>query len=156
MRTHSSKQVLIQLSQRCLLGLGVALSPLVLVGCTVAETAPDSPSQQIEMPTVRLPSVRLSNRPPEAITALVAEREEETVAISGAIAQRAALLDGWLYEVRDETGSIWVLTDRSEPEVGEQVIVEGVLHYEPIVVGEIDAGDVYLQEKSYRVADDES
>ena len=32
----------------------------------------------------------------------------------------------------------------------QQVTVEGTLRYEPIVVGEIDAGDVYLEEQAYR------
>ena len=144
-----------QLSKFCLLLLGLAVSSWGLPACTVAETAPEDPTQQIEMPTIRLPSIRLSSRSPESIDTLVAERDEERVAISGTVAQRAGILDGWLYEVQDETGSVWVLTEHSQPNVGEMVTVEGVLHYEPIVVGEIDAGDVYLEEKSYQVTEEE-
>lgn len=128
-----------------------------LGSCTVAETTPDSPNSptpQLEMPAVRLPEIRLSNRTPEQIEALSVERQEDTVAISGIVTQKAAVLEGWLYEVQDETGSIWVLSDRTEPSVDESVIVEGVVHYEPVVVGELEAGGVYLEEKAYRLADE--
>lgn len=136
--------------------LGAACGTLGLVGCTVAETAPDSPASELEMPAVRLPSIRLSNRSPISIDSLAAEREDDTVAIAGTVTQKAAILEGWLYEVSDETASIWVLTERSEPVVDQRVTIEGIVHYEPIVVGEIDAGGVYLEEKSYRAADNEN
>jgi len=80
----------------------------------------------------------------------VPEQADDEVTISGAITQQAALLDGWLYEVQDETGSLWVRTNRAEPTVGELATVEGVLRYESIMVGEIDASDLYLEEQSYR------
>jgi len=83
------------------------------------------------------------------IASLMADREADRVAVSGTVTQRAAILDGWLYEVQDETGSLWVLTEQSEPVVGAIAKVEGIIRYESIVVGEIDAGSIYLEEQIY-------
>ncbi|MGD1896111.1 MAG: hypothetical protein ACFB16_04070 [Phormidesmis sp.] len=128
---------------------------LVLSACTVAETGGDASSEGLEsggleLPSVQMPALRLSSRTVVPIESLMAEGAGESVAVSGTVAQRVAILGGWLYEVQDDTGSLWVLTKRSEPTVGELATVEGVVHYEPIVVGEIDAGSVYLEEASYR------
>lgn len=130
-------------------GLLVAL----LTGCTASpETGQDSQPSEGALPTVRMPAI-FSNRSVEPIETLMAERAADTVVVTGVVTQRAALLEGWLYQVQDSTGSLWILTDRDQssvgPTVGAQVKVEGVLRYEPIVVGEIDAGDVYLEEIAY-------
>ncbi|MEM6868681.1 MAG: hypothetical protein AAF528_09910, partial [Cyanobacteria bacterium P01_C01_bin.121] len=92
----------------------------------------------------------------EPIDSLMADREADRVAVSGTVTQRAAILDGWLYEVEDETGRLWVLTERSEPELGAIATVEGIVRYEAIVVGEIDAGSVYLEEQAYEEQTQES
>lgn len=125
----------------------------LLTGCTSApEATPDSQQAEGALPTVRMPAI-FSNRSVEPIETLMAERAADTVVVTGMVTQRAALLEGWLYQVQDSTGSLWILTDRAQsvagPTVGAQVKVEGVLRYEPIVVGEIDAGDVYLEETAY-------
>ena len=134
----------------CLRSVGLGLSIVIvgLSGCSAADVSgPDAPAA--EMP-VRLPTVRLSSRPATAIDSLSENQVDKTVSVSGEVVQRAALLEGWMYQVQDETGSLWVLTNRSAPEVGEMATVEGSIRYEPIVVGEIDAGEVYLEEKGYR------
>ncbi|MEL6881144.1 MAG: hypothetical protein AAFY33_11900 [Cyanobacteria bacterium J06643_4] len=126
----------------------------LLTGCTsVPESAQDSQQAEGALPTVRMPAI-FSNRSVEPIETLMAERAADTVVVTGVVTQRAALLEGWLYQVQDSTGSLWILSDRTQsaavgPTVGAQVKVEGILRYEPIVVGEIDAGDVYLEETAY-------
>ncbi len=104
--------------------------------------------------SVRLPIIGLANRSTVPINSLTADQAEMTVAIAGTVAQRAPLLDkGWLYQVSDDSGSVWVLSDRTSPQVGETVTVDGIVRYEAIVTGEIDASEVYLQEQSSRQAD---
>ncbi|MEL6938075.1 MAG: hypothetical protein AAFO84_02670 [Cyanobacteria bacterium J06598_1] len=133
-----------------LCGVAVAAS-LTANGCaTVTETSPDSPEAARDVPTLQMPSIRLLAPSVVAIDSLVADRSEDTVAVSGTVSQRVAILDGWLYEVTDDTGRLWILTEQSEPTIGATATVEGILRYEPIVVGEIDAGDVYLEEQHYR------
>jgi hypothetical protein len=73
-----------------------------------------------------------------------------TVTIQGQVRQRIPLLQGWIYAVADDTGQIWVLTQQSTPQIGETAQVTGRLQYEPILVGEADIGEHYVEEKTYR------
>ena len=140
--TSFSLQVAASLLVGALLAFGVG-------GCTPSDT-PEAPTAEQEDSAVRLPSLRLPGRSAEPVETLMADRADDTVAVVGTVTQRAAVLDGWLYQIQDDTGSLWVLSDRTEPVVGAQATVQGILRYEAIVVGEIDAGDVYLEETSYR------
>jgi hypothetical protein len=129
---------------------------LALGACAASDVSGTSPSAQVPtanegapnlQDSARSPAIRLANRNVVSIGSLTAEQADETVTISGTVAQRVPLLKGWLYQVNDDSGSLWVSNERSSPEVGETATVEGVVRYEPIVVGEIDAGEVYLQEE---------
>ena len=131
-------------------GWGLTLVALILGGCTVAETGPSAPSSsEVPSPPVSLPSLRLPGQS-TAIDSLGADRAEERVSVSGKVTQRVALLDGWLYQIQDNSGSLWVSTNRSEPTVGDRATVSGIVKYEAIAVDEIDASEVYLEEQSYR------
>jgi hypothetical protein len=103
--------------------------------------------------TDRPAAAPLSNGPAVSIDSLMAEQSDETVTISGTVAKRVPILEGWLYQVSDSTGSLWVLTERSDPTVGELATVQGLVRYEAIAVGEIDASEMYLEEQSYRRGD---
>lgn len=129
---------------------GAVLLMLLLASCTVAETSPSAPSNaEVPLPPVSLPSLRLPGQS-TAINSLSADRAEEKVSISGNVTKRVATLGGWLYQLEDSTGSLWVKTSQSDPIVGDMATVSGIIRYEAIVVGEIDAGEVYLEEQSYR------
>ncbi|MGB3790233.1 MAG: hypothetical protein WA949_19650 [Phormidesmis sp.] len=145
---RSAKSVLTRSLPR--LKWGLALVALILASCTVAETSPSAPSSsEVPLPPVSSPSFRLPGQS-TAINSLSAERAEDKVSISGSVTQRVALLDGWLYQIQDDSGSLWVLTNRSEPAVGEIATVSGIVKYEAIAVDAIDASEVYLEEQSYR------
>lgn len=125
--------------------LASLLSSTALSGCTISEVTPEPSTAEVP---VQLPTFRLSSKPSIAIDSLTNEQVDDTIAVSGEIAQRAAMLDGWLYQIKDETGSLWVLTDRDAPELGEFVTVEGAVRYEAIMVENIDAGEFYIEEKA--------
>jgi hypothetical protein len=138
-----------------LLLLGFTL--ISVAACTASEVSVDTPGTEepaVSTPpsnrSARLPVIGLANRAAVDINSLTADQADETVTIAGTVAKRVPLLEGWLYQVSDNSGSLWVLNDRSAPEVGESATVEGTVRYEAIVVGEIDAGEVYLQEQSSR------
>ncbi|MEO0769748.1 MAG: hypothetical protein AAFY72_09985 [Cyanobacteria bacterium J06649_4] len=142
-----------------LMSSAAVLCLLTVSSCTVAEDstddasgaiAPDAETADDGQEGLRLPDIRLISRAAVPIDSLMADSADKTVAVSGEIVQKVAVLDGWLYEVQDDTGRLWVLSDRTDPGVGDMATVEGVVRYEAIVVGEIDAGEVYLEEKSYR------
>lgn len=133
--------------------VAMMVSPFLLLagGCAPAETglknttlpAKDDTAQVLPL---QRPAIRLAGRAAVPIDSIGLDQADKQVTIAGRVVQRAALLKGWLYEIQDETGSLWVLSDRSEPQIEAQVTVDGIVRFEPIVVGEIDAGSVYLEE----------
>ncbi len=124
------------------------LSGLLLGGCTSPKSTADT-----ELPTASLPSaapkLRLTKQATVPISSVAAGEGDKKVTISGTVAKRVAILGGWLYQVSDNSGSVWVLTTASNPTLGQVATVEGTIRYEAITVGEIDAGDVYLEESAY-------
>lgn len=136
-----------------------------LSACTTSGVGSNTPALETsgaktdtsKLDSVRLPLIGLANQSTVPIASLTADQAETTVTIAGTVAQRAPLLNqGELYQVSDDSGSMWVLSDRPSPQVGETVTVEGVVRYEAIVTGEIDASEIYLQEQSSRPADRQS
>ena len=75
------------------------------------------------------------------------EKVEQSLALNGAVVQRLAILNGWLYQVDDGTGQVWVRSQQAAPTLGQQIYVKGLLRYEPIVISDVDLGDYYLEEK---------
>ena len=129
-----------------------------LSACSMADVNPEvgtaGGNESNPEVAMRLPSIRLANLSVTSIDALSQDKADKKVAVGGKVVQRSALLDGWLYQVRDDSGSLWILTDDTAPQINEAVVVEGLVRYEPIVVGEIDASDVYLEEQAHRLADE--
>ena len=82
------------------------------------------------------------------------QQVERSVPLTGSVTQRLAILNGWLYQLDDGTGQVWVLTQQTAPAVGEQVYVNGILQYEPIVINGSDLGDYYLEEEQRQLTSD--
>ncbi|EDX84698.1 OB-fold nucleic acid binding domain protein [Synechococcus sp. PCC 7335] len=153
MKVFATSNQLIKLPGLALGLRGLVLLALLLGSCAVAETGPGVPSgSEVPLPSMRLPGLRLPDQP-IAIDSLSAERAEDNVSISGRVTQRVATLDGWIYQIKDDTGSLWVLTRQSDPNVGEIATVSGIVKHEAIVIEAVDASEVYLEEHAYRAAD---
>jgi len=127
-----------------------------LISCSPAEApiaeAPtaDTPAVEDRSPAIRFPSIRLSGWSVVPIASLMADSADSTVAVSGTVVEKVPVLESWLYQVQDDSGSVWVQSKGSDPVVGDAVTVEGVVRYEAIVVDGIDAGEVYLEERAYQ------
>lgn len=122
-------------------------------GLTTAPTAPQNSTVEAESSSsgITLPSLPFG----QSITALSRIKEQpeagKTYAIEGTVQRRVAILNGWLYQIQDETGHLWIMTQTSTPTVGDSARVTGILQYEQILIGETDIGEYYLQENSYNV-----
>ncbi|MDV3350878.1 hypothetical protein SPB21_23505 [Leptothoe sp. ISB3NOV94-8A] len=75
------------------------------------------------------------------------QRVERSVPLQGSVKQHLTILNGWLYQIDDGTGQVWILTQQEPPAVGKQVYVEGLLRYEAIPINGADVGDYYLEEE---------
>ncbi len=104
-----------------------------------------SPVRLLPKSTVKIDAIRQ----PQSV--------ERSVALAGSVTQRLALLDGWLYQLDDGTGNVWILTQQAAPpKVGQQVYVDGVLRYEAIPINGADVGDYYLEEKQWQLQSPET
>lgn len=123
---------------------GLAIALLVL-GCSESpDTITDEKSTGMHFPS----SLAQLTRPQIKIGELSADQVDKGVQVQGTVQESAPLLEGNLYLIEDETGTIWVFTLDHPPEIGTRVRTEGILQYEPIVISGADIGDYYLQEQS--------
>lgn len=71
------------------------------------------------------------------------------VYVEGTINSHAPFVGAAAYELQDSTGSVWVFTTETLPDIGDEVLIRAKVEYESITLEElqdVDIGDVYLQE----------
>ena len=69
-----------------------------------------------------------------------------TVYLQGKVAHLVPLLKQRVYQLQDSTGKIWVLTNQSVIQQGDEVLVKGKVRYQSIPLAGKDFGEVYLEE----------
>lgn len=78
----------------------------------------------------------------------VNQKRDRRVQVQGKIRAQAPLMGGLrAYEVQDETGSVWVVTDRALPATGSQVTLNGTVKFQKIDVAGKDQSTVYIEQK---------
>lgn len=68
------------------------------------------------------------------------------VYIQGKVRSQAPFLGSTAYQLEDRTGKIWIVSDRSIPTQGAEILVEGKVQYESILLGQQDFGELYILE----------
>ena len=126
----------------------IRLSQLLVIvgilGCSaVGETS--SPLLELKMPQ---PIARIISRitPIKDIHTQSAP-PDHSLYLRGRVQQSVPLLNGWIYQLQDDTGKIWVVTENSAPATGEEILIRGLARYEPILVAEEDLGEHYIEEQ---------
>ncbi|AFZ46305.1 hypothetical protein Cyast_0325 [Cyanobacterium stanieri PCC 7202] len=75
-----------------------------------------------------------------------ADSENKSVKIEGNVTQVIPLVNGYAFEIEDNTGSIWVMTTGEKPEVGQKISTQATVNREEIMIAEQDMSSFYLQE----------
>ncbi|HBB34183.1 MAG TPA: hypothetical protein DDZ80_28160 [Cyanobacteria bacterium UBA8803] len=76
------------------------------------------------------------------------DRQANTVVyLHGKVANLAPFLSAGAYQLQDATGKIWVLTNQTLPNVGDEVAIEGQLQFQSIPISGQEFGEVYVQEQ---------
>ena len=115
-----------------------------LVGCSHAAEGPGSEdSTGLHFPS----GIAQIGRPTVTIQELSPQQQNDTLQIEGTVEQQAPLLAGSIYQLQDDSGTIWVLSDDAPPAASSSVRVVGTLQVEPIQVEGIDISDFYVQER---------
>lgn len=72
---------------------------------------------------------------------------EGTVYIQGKVAKQVPLLKRQVYQLQDLSGTIWVLTNKTDLQQGDEVLVKGKVRYQSIPLAGKDFGEVYVEEQ---------
>jgi len=81
-----------------------------------------------------------------AIQEIQQSTRNTTVQLKGKVGRQVPLLDGTVYELQDDTGSIWVLTKDLPPESGKDVVIQGTVRYQSILLNGKEAGSVFVEQ----------
>lgn len=119
---------------------------LLVTSCRNQADIPAVISLKSALPTIPMlgqlqpatPIADISNRPPAS----------DIILIEGTVGQHIPLVNRWLYELQDDSGSIWVLTQESPPTTGDQAKIQAVVHYQSVLVSGQDIGEYYAEEQS--------
>ncbi|WP_243397379.1 DNA-binding protein [Crocosphaera subtropica] len=72
--------------------------------------------------------------------------EEDIIYLEGKVVDRAPFMDSGSYQLQDQTGTVWVLTNGPLPQTGETVQITGKVTYQSIPMGGQDVGELYILE----------
>jgi hypothetical protein len=81
-----------------------------------------------------------------AIASLSTAKSGQPIQIQGRVSQSAPFVQGGAYEVEDQTGKIWVITDKKLPVKGTEVLVEGQLNFHDLALGANNFGELFITE----------
>jgi len=70
----------------------------------------------------------------------------QAVYLRGTVHQQVPLLTGQVYQLQDETGMVWVLTQDTVA-LGDMLLIQGQVRYEPIPLGGKEFGEIYVEEQ---------
>lgn len=70
-----------------------------------------------------------------------------TVYLQGKVAKQVPLLKQHVYQLQDSTGTIWVLSHHTTPQLGDEVLVKGQMRYQSIPLAGKEFGEVYVKEQ---------
>lgn len=70
-----------------------------------------------------------------------------TIHLRGKVGAHAPLLGGQVYELTDETGKIWVLTQETPPNPGDEVVIKGQVRFKSIPLNGKEQGSIYVEQQ---------
>jgi hypothetical protein len=81
----------------------------------------------------------------------VSQKQEEseknkTITINGIVKKIVPLVGSIAYQVEDNTGTIWVVSENKPPEIGAKIVIKGIRQYQSIPIGEEELGEYYVIE----------
>jgi uncharacterized protein YdeI (BOF family) len=125
----------------------VALSMVLLSSGSCGQAMPPEISNvpfadAIAVDTVPIAQLTSATELTTDVTAAV----DMTVHLQGEVVQQVPLLNGRIYQLQDDSGSIWVVSTVTELMPGDQVVIQGIVRYESIPLGAQDFSELYIEE----------
>ncbi|MBE9011326.1 hypothetical protein IQ250_14025 [Pseudanabaenaceae cyanobacterium LEGE 13415] len=118
--------------------VGSVVLCLSAIGCSASPNLPASSGNLI---TALQPGERVKIRD-------VGSKRDRLVQVEGKIKAQAPLVGGQrAYEVQDDTGSVWIVTNRSIPPAGSSVTVSGTVRLQKIDLAGQDQSTVFIEQQ---------
>lgn len=73
--------------------------------------------------------------------------QDTTIHLQGKVTAIVPLLEQKVYQLQDSTGKIWVLTEQTNLQISDQVMIKGTIRYESIPLAGQEFGEVYIYEQ---------
>jgi hypothetical protein len=117
---------------------GIIFMCLGAIGCS---SSPNLPAASNNMLSVLEPGEKVKANE-------VNRKRDRVVQVQGQIKAQAPLMGGKrAYEVQDETGSIWFVTDRTLSAPGSQVSIQGKVKFQKIEIAGQDQSTTYIEQQ---------
>lgn len=128
----------------------LAATTCLLLGCSGSTAGDPQSTTQGNIPE----AIAQLARPTTDLQDLTTVPLETVVQVEGKVQKHAPLLSQGLYQVADDTSTVWVVSNDGAPEVGSTLQIQGVVRYEQILLSGNDVGEYYLQETSRTVLEE--
>lgn len=70
---------------------------------------------------------------------------ESSIYLQGKVTKQVPLVDWRVYQLQDSTGAIWVLTEETDWQLGDQLLIQGEIHYQSIPIANQEFGEIYVK-----------
>lgn len=77
----------------------------------------------------------------------IKDNKQGTVYLQGQVATRAPFLEAGAYKLQDATGTIWIITKQTLPNLGDEVVIKGKPQFQSVPVSGQELGEVVVQQE---------
>ncbi|MGK7934300.1 MAG: hypothetical protein AB4206_00595 [Xenococcaceae cyanobacterium] len=81
-----------------------------------------------------------------SVTQIQKKKSGRKIYVRGKVIHRSPFLGSAAYQLKDDTGNVWVFTDNPLPNQGEEVFIKGKVQQESLPIQEQELGSFYLIE----------
>ena len=74
------------------------------------------------------------------------KKVDKTVYLTGEVVHLAPLVDRTAYQIKDSTGTAWIVTATQPPIQGQQINIKGKIQYQSLPLAEQELGNFYVVE----------
>jgi hypothetical protein len=85
---------------------------------------------------------------PDTVMEIKKQAPNASISFTATVANIAPFLKGGAYQLQDNTGNIWVITQETLPPVGEEIRLKALVQEKKIMVEDQVFSEYYLQELS--------
>ncbi len=96
--------------------------------------------------TILLGSLTGCGTPQVTIAKISRYKSGKTVYLKGNVTQAAPFIGNGAYQLKDETGNIWVVTKQQLPQLNRELAIKGEIQYQDLPIEQQELGDFYLIE----------